>query len=646
MIQRAVRLFSTHGVRSAGWVVVATLVAFLALVGYRTSTQGVAAIGARAVLLDVGTGHLEKFRQAVVNLPNIAELELVAGRVGLLQVGPGHFGDSQFRMAEAGEARLAADPLYGAADFANASVSPLLEPVFVEGETEAGALETAYGRALTDVMWLSSAGSERDDVVSQENAWRLAVAGAATTLALLAVAVGLALALLRQRTIARSARELAEARLEHLSLFDPMTGISNETQFEDRVTGAISAGSPASVIILDLDGFGLINDRRGPAFGDVVIKEVAHRLCHAAEGVSGFAARIGGDRFGLWAPLSGSGKLADFCQHLIDVCAVPVTKGGEAEEPSVSIGAVDISQLGAKVVPGYDLVLRNACLALSASEARGYERVTLFDEALQERHVDRIAMMADLPAAIRSGELSVYLQPKIDLASGQVSGFEALVRWFRKGVLVPPGDLVRIAEQRGSILDLDRYMIEQATVIVGDWNRRRKTGFSVSVNLSAAHLQQDGGAELVSRSLAESRLVPELLTVEITETVEIDEHKDVGQAIANLRQTGCRISIDDFGSGYSSLAYLRSIAADELKIDRSLVNNIDTRPEDVLILQTILALASQLGLDVVVEGVEREAQAAILRRLGCRFVQGYLFGRPRPAADWLADVTYGTSDAA
>lgn len=652
MLQKLEGFLLSRAALSVGGFCVVSMIAFLVAGPYLADLRQGFTRAERVLFLGAdGAGLLAALRQADALAANGAG----AGRIGASAADLRERAERLDRLAAVldgtGAVPHAARPVAYAAGSARGSVAAYLD--LLASSTAGGAapahtaaLGAAFGDAERGLLRLVSETAALEGELDRAGSRRARMAGSAALLILLAAAGGAALALLHRERRLREARELAGKRLEQLAGTDSMTGLPNEIQFQDRVTGAIASGGATSVIVLDLDGFGLINDRCGRAFGDVVIKEIAQRLRGAADDASGFAARIGGDRFGICVPIDETAALGQFCQRLIEICALPVSKGGEAEVTSVSVGAVAVACAERDVMSDYDVLLRNARFALSASKVLGYEHFTIYNRTLREKHVDRVAMMADLPAALRAGELEVYLQPKVSLASGAVLGFEALVRWFRGGISVPPSDLVRIAEQRGLVLDLDRYMVERATAIVGDWNRRRKTAYSVSVNLSAAHLQIDGGAELISRCISASRLAPELLTVEITETVELEERAHVAQALARLRRTGCRISIDDFGSGYSSLAYLRNISADELKIDRTLTRDIETSSQGRRILETVLALAEHLGVDVVVEGIESEGQAAVLLGFGCSVAQGYLFGRPRPAAEWLADVTYGTSDAA
>ena len=473
------------------------------------------------------------------------------------------------------------------------------------------------------------------------------VSGAGTAMIVVAaVAPALAVALLLRLELARDrlGSPLEQASLP-LSFFDTMTGIPNKLYFQDRIAGVLSAGRDGAIFLIDLADFGRFNDRRGRAFGDAVIKELGHRLRQRAEASGGLAARLGGDRFGLFLPGPVNGRLEGVSAEVMTLCAEPVTKGGEVVDPQVSIGAVSIGDLGELRAHGFDSVMSVCNFALSTAKASGRGTFRVYDKALEQQFIDLDAMAVALPRALRSGELEVFLQPRVNLSNRSYSGFEALVRWTWGDDHVPAEQLISMAEETGLIFDLDHYMIDRAVQVMADWNRRRKTAFPVSVNLSALHLERETGVEFILDCLQRHRLAPELLTIEITETTNLSKWQHF-EGLSGLREAGCRISIDDFGTGYSSLARLRSLPADEIKIDRVLASELTDNKEARFVLEAVLVLASNLDMEVVIEGIEDEDQLAILIDLGCHQGQGFLFGKPRPALDWLADATYGPSDEA
>ncbi len=446
--------------------------------------------------------------------------------------------------------------------------------------------------------------------------------------------------LLRREVMARKARDKAERRADHLAYFDPVTGLANRVQFQDRVDAFLAPGAKGALIIIDLDGFKEINDRHGHVVGDHVLKHVGRCIRAEAEANLGIAARLGGDEFAVFLETDSTAFLKTFCLALISECARPIQFGEDRVTPGISVGLATTTQLSAAEAPRFDDLMRVSDFALYASKSAGRGRYTLYDSELERAFKERRRLMKDLPRAILQGELVVFLQPKVDLQTARVKGFEALVRWRRDGTILPPGDFIQIAEESGRIIDIDRYVLDTAVEIIANWNRRYSTDFSVSVNLSGLHFRRAESLSFVIDALQRHSLPPELLTLEITETVQLANWEQVGQSVAELRSRGCRISIDDFGTGYSSLAYLRTISADELKTDKSLIAEIETSGESQFILDAVLDLARSLRLEVVVEGIERLEQRDILCRLGCSDGQGFLFGRPRPAKYALAGATF------
>ena len=452
------------------------------------------------------------------------------------------------------------------------------------------------------------------------------------------------LGLFRREALANARRSQAENRVARLAYTDALTGIANRTRFFDTLACALANSDEVTVCLLDLDQFRELNERRGRALGDAVLRDLAQRLSRAASNVDGHAARLGSDNFAVLLPFDDAQKVAIFLKRMSDECCQPVSKGNDMVVPSVSIGVASASHLPDGIAITHESMIRVADFALNAARAKeSGNGVAVYDTDMESSFVDRKTMVEQLPRAMADGALEVYLQPKANLETAEVTGFEALVRWTRSGVSVPPQDLIRIAEDSGLILDLDRYMLDHAIGVVADWNRRHKTDFSLAVNISARHVFQDDIVAVVADSLEKHRMPPELLTVEITETMELGNWKNAEEALSRLRALNCRISIDDFGIGYSSLAYLLAIKVDELKVDKSLIDGIESG-ESLPILEAVLHLSRQLNLYVVVEGVEREAQAECLIKAGFIHGQGYLYGRPRPAIEWLADVTYGVTD--
>lgn len=451
----------------------------------------------------------------------------------------------------------------------------------------------------------------------------------------LTLAGSAALLLFRRESQMRQNVERAENRAHYLAYYDSLTGLPNRVLFRDRVQQTLSSGRGASMIFADLDNFKEINDTLGHATGDCVLQAVGGHLRTAAESRGGIAARLAGDEFALFLPTSEMEAIQAAGAEVIDACRTPVSGDNGSVSTGLSIGVATAEVFVGEAVT-YDGLLRMADFALYAAKTAGRGRIAVFDAELEARFNGRRALMAELPRAIGKGEVSVYLQPKLLIATGEIYGFEALARWPYDDRILTPNDFIELAETSGAIIDLDLYMLVESARLIADWNRQTGTELSVSVNLSAAHFKQRSVVEDIAHALTVSGLRADLLTIEITETVQILNWEQVRGALTQIRRLGCKIAIDDFGSGYSSLAYLRAIQADELKIDRSLVSEIESSEEARFILDSVVDLAHSLRMEVVVEGVESERQLRSLKALGCRRAQGFLIGRPSPASEALA----------
>ncbi len=470
-------------------------------------------------------------------------------------------------------------------------------------------------------------GEKTRAIHTQQHVVWLSVAG------LTGLGVGVLL-LLRREVLGRNARKRAEERVRFLAYNDALTRLPNRPQFQDRVSDLLAERRSLSFFFVDLDHFKGVNDTYGHAAGDATLRHVARIIERHAVEAGGFAARLGGDEFAMVVPVVDHTTLAGMGRVITAEVNRPFPFEQDTMQVSVSIGAASSVALMGHA-PTLDTLARFTDFALYVSKEDGRNRCTIYDSALEERYRVRRGMLDDLPRAIGDRQLDVYFQPKVDLGTGRAYGFEALVRWHHRGRVVPPAEFIGLAEESGLVVELDTYVLERAASIVSGWNARTGDGFSVSVNLSGLNFTSARIIGKVRRILTETGLDPRLLTLEITETVELRDWDQVQNTLAALRALGCRIAVDDFGTGFSSMAYLRAIKADELKIDRTLVQEIESSDGARFIFDTVLDLAGNLNMDVVVEGIETEAQADVVAALGAVYAQGYLFGKPVPARDAL-----------
>ncbi len=455
----------------------------------------------------------------------------------------------------------------------------------------------------------------------------------------------------------RRARMQAEAIAEQFTrdaLHDSLTKLPNRSLFLDRLGLALSrAGrlrSLVAVFFLDLDDFKAVNDSLGHAVGDELLIRVAERI-RACLRPADTVARLGGDEFGvLLEDVSAAARIYEVADRILDTLRAPMTVKGKELVSGASIGVV----LGTWDEGAGDL-LNRADLAMYVAKSGGKGRHVTFEPAMHATALARLDLQADLRRALDEGTLEVHYQSVCELPTGRLARMEALARWRhpRRG-FVPPAEFVPLAEEKGLIVQLGRWVLRRACQETREWQKLRpdEPPLGVAVNLSAGQLRP-GLVETVAEALTESGLDPHCLTLEITESLLMDESVETLGYLTELKALGVRLAIDDFGTGYSSLGRLRSLPIDELKIDRSFVADIAPGTTGGPLVTAVTAMARALDLEVVAEGVETFEQLRFLLGRRCDAVQGYLVGRPVPAstmrrllADPGSDLGVGGSLAA
>jgi diguanylate cyclase (GGDEF)-like protein len=419
----------------------------------------------------------------------------------------------------------------------------------------------------------------------------------------------------------------AEARITFMANHDILTGLPNRLMFRDRLSEAISklgkSFARLSVICLDLDRFKQINDSLGHPAGDSLLRIVAARLRRAVS-ENDVVARLGGDEFVVFCtgtdhPLA----MAGVAERIIAALGDPYDLSGHRAVISASIGIAETTDPMADA----DLLLKNADLALYRAKADGRATYRFFEKAMEIELLQRQAIEMDLDSAMENRGLEVYYQPVLGLRARDVVGFEALLRWHHpERGLISPSEFIPIAEDTGLIMKIGAWVLDQACAEAARWPEPKK----IAVNLSAIQFEADI-VKTVSDALMKSGLAPELLELEITESVLLKDHQTVLLTMRRLRNLGVRIVLDDFGTGYSALSYLRMFPFNKLKIDRAFVIDICEREESRAIVTSIVQLAAALGMTTTAEGVETAAQAVALTAMGCDEGQGFFFGHPSPA---------------
>jgi len=427
-------------------------------------------------------------------------------------------------------------------------------------------------------------------------------------------------------------RKHAQEQLLFSATHDALTGLPNRASFLGRLQNVVDRmkrhpHEAAAVLFIDIDDFKVVNDCYGHATGDLLIKEVSNRL-RACMRSDGTIARMGGDEFTILVEdVNDPSDAIRVAERIQSSFTRPFLLEGLEIFKSTSIGiALTSPQTSAEAV------LQNADIAMYRAKDQGKACSELFDRTMHEEVMSRLLLEAKLRSALENEELTLHYQPIVSVNTGAVQGFEALLRWQPPGLdSVPPSTFVPIAEQCGLIVPISIWVLRKACLEVANWRERHpaEPPLYVSINISSKHFSHGGFIGHVKDALQESSADPQCITIELTESLAMNDVAATSQTMAQLRALGVTLSIDDFGTGYSSLSYLRRFPVDTLKIDQSFVKTMDA--ENYAIVKTIVGLARNLDLNVVAEGVETTDQHQLLALAGCGSAQGYLFAEPMPA---------------
>jgi diguanylate cyclase (GGDEF)-like protein/PAS domain S-box-containing protein len=440
-------------------------------------------------------------------------------------------------------------------------------------------------------------------------------------------------------------RKAAESQIAYQAHHDALSGLPNRALFCDRVAQSLAKSRRTdigvAVLMLDLDRFKAVKDTLGHSAGDELLRGVAGRLrAMVREGDT--LARVGGDEFGVLLQYNAhAAEAAKVAQTMLERLAEPFRLGAAGEQPlyvTASIGIGLFPSDGGDV----ESLLRSAELALLRAKELGGHDYQLCTPAMNVRAVTRLALESELRRALQRGELEVLYQPVMSFASGQAVGMEALVRWRhpQRG-LVPPAQFIPLAEELRLVIPIGEQVLAAACRQLKQWHLGGLPGIRIAVNLSLRHFQDSGLPRAVAALLRELDLDPGYLDLEITESAAMQNLEQTVDTLAALRRLGVRISMDDFGTGQASLAHLKTLPIDCLKIDRDFVRDIDTGPTGEAIVKAIIELAHGLDLTVIAEGVETEQQFHFLAAQGCDEYQGYLASKPLPAAEIEQQVGSG-----
>jgi diguanylate cyclase (GGDEF)-like protein len=479
--------------------------------------------------------------------------------------------------------------------------------------------------------------------VQQDFAARVSVSGN-DEIAQLGVGFNTMLSELERRDLEK--RE-AQEKLKYQAVTDELTGLPNRRLLADRLSQALAVARRErhilALLYLDLDGFKLVNDSLGHTVGDVLLGQVSGRLRSRAR-QSDTLARLGGDEFTVvLTHLRKKEEAGTVAQSLLDVLAAPfIIEGHE-----ITIGAsIGISCFPADAVDGVNL-LQQADNAMYAAKRQGRNRAIYFTPELGSSARERLNLENQLRSAISRCEIAVHYQPEFELATHRVVRFEALARWTHPTLgTIPPAKFIPIAEETGMIIPLGLYVMARACAEAVTWQKLSPVPIQVAVNVSSIQFARDNFVEEVAEVLRRTGLNPGLLQIELTESVMLSGADRVADTMRRLRALGVSLAIDDFGTGYSCLSYLPKLPFDALKIDRSFVQELESRPGIEAMVHSLVTLAHNLGMRVIVEGVETSAQLELIRKFGSNEVQGFLLGRPTPdPASHLAAAFPGKQQA-
>ncbi|HEY0156866.1 MAG TPA: EAL domain-containing protein [Thermoanaerobaculia bacterium] len=431
-------------------------------------------------------------------------------------------------------------------------------------------------------------------------------------------------------------RKETEKQLEYRAHYDSLTGLPNRLLFRDRLVNSISTARRnrvgVAVMYLDVDHFKLVNDGLGHSFGDRLLADVALRL-NGALRASDTISRIGGDEFSILLPeVTNTEAVAGVARKVLDCLAQPFNVDGHDLFVTASIGISCYPADGDDA----ETLLKCADAAMYRAKELGRNQAQLFTASMNERYVRRLALEQHLHHAIERQQLELHYQPIFDRARRTIVSLEALLRW-RDPVrgLVPPAEFIQLAEETGMIIPIGEWVLRNACRQLREWHDQGLPDLRVAVNISAVQLQQRGLADTVRAALADSGIPPHTLQLEITESAAMQSFDTTMKVLREIRELGVGMAVDDFGTGQSSLIYLKHFPIDTVKIDKEFLRDVTTDETAAAIVSYVINLAHTLQLKVVAEGVETEEQYTFLRHYACDLLQGYLFSRPIPAGDVL-----------
>ncbi|HIJ64188.1 MAG TPA: EAL domain-containing protein [Rhodospirillaceae bacterium] len=438
-----------------------------------------------------------------------------------------------------------------------------------------------------------------------------------------------------------TASKSAEQRIEHQATHDPLTGLPNRVLFLDRLANACSRATreheEAALLMLDLDRFKLVNDSLGHEAGDQLLRETAGRLLGCVRETD-TVARIGGDEFTIIIPnLRETKDVEIVAKKILKELTEPFQVGGS--EPAFVSASIGIAVTPTDATTP-DSMMRYADMAMYQAKDEGRNNYRFFSDKMNDALLQRIGIVRDIHRALANNEFEVYYQPILDSNTGCLVGAEALLRWNRPdGKQAPAVEFIAVAEDTGLIIPIGEAVLDKVVNSLVAWRRAGAAPVRVSINLSRRQLRDSNAFEHIRERLAASSVPPDCLEFEISETVLKDETPAIRDALKKLGGFGVGLSVDNFGTGYTSLQHLRKVPVTALKIDKLFIGNLLAEDDDAVLTDAIIAMAHSLGISIVAEGVESDEQWQRLRERSCDFIQGYLVSKPLAESEFLALLT-------
>ncbi len=424
-------------------------------------------------------------------------------------------------------------------------------------------------------------------------------------------------------------RKMAQQQVSYLAYYDPLTGLPNRMLLQDRLSNALVSagrlGGKTALLFLDLDRFKTINDSLGHSFGDILLQQVANRLKHEIR-EEDTVSRIGGDEFLI---VLTSIESAAEAQAIATRIVISLTGEFRIQGRSIAVSC----SIGVSVFPEHgrdvETLIKNADAAMYCAKEKGSNTVCFFTDEMNMRVMERLTLENNLRSAIDKQEFFLVFQPQVHIASGMITGVEALIRWQSPELgLVMPDRFIRVAENSGQMNAIGEWVLRTSCIQVRMWQDEGLNVVPVAVNVSAVQFRQEGFVDLVKRVLCETGLDPAYLELELTESVLLSNADVMFKVLKDLKEMGVKLAIDDFGTGYSSLSYLRQFPVSKIKIDRSFIREVASNADDAAIARAIISMSKGLNLKVIAEGVDNVAQLSFLREHKCDEYQGYLYARP------------------